>query len=102
MQTENQVVNDEIRFFKETLDKILLNILSVHESTQKVAIHFFCEVARRNDLKVCDLLRNLPKQKYMRQNRPFDMKWSQYLFEQEIQQKVREIFDMYKGGYGNI
>ena len=45
---------------------------------------------------MCHLLRNLPHQKDKRRN------WSQFIFEQEILLKIPAIFEMYKGGYGQI
>ena len=60
-------------------------------------------MAKRNEeVKVCDLLRNLPKLNLAKQGKPIHMNWSQYLFEHEIWPKAKEIFDMYKGGYGQI
>lgn len=72
------------------------------------------QIAARNDVRVCQLLRSLPVQKDQRDRR---RNWSQFIFEQEILQRVpkfasqeREnllssassIFEMYKSGYGQI
>ena len=45
------------------MDKLLQNVISSNETTQKVAINVVEQIAMRNDVKVSHLLRNLPKMK---------------------------------------
>jgi len=96
LESPNAVKTPAIQFFVETLDRILQNVLCTQEVTQNVAMEMIEQIATRNDVKVCQLLRNLPVQKDRRRN------WSQFIFEQEILMRVPTIFDMYKSGYGQI
>ena len=87
---------EDRNIFNFVVDLVLQKVISSQAASRQTALHFLEEIARCNKITVLQLLKTPHKTAEKEDKVP--MTWAEYL-ENEIEKRVKEVFEMFKGGY---